>query len=198
MNGAIGGGAVAVIVSSNASQQAEETRKRRLKNMGHDQDYIKVKDSIDSVGKKIASLYSNWVYKDKAIYDKKSKFSIGTFFGALFICGIIIVVLAVAIVSIFIDGYSQFEDANNFFKGIFHMSMVLVLLILDVVISIVFGFAGGGDIEVEHIKIEDFGSYTSVLIKKYGSEGSRNYDENEIDKIYHVLGLEYQDGDIRK
>ena len=163
----------------NNARLAEQARKRRMENKGHDQVFIKFRDSKKKVGDKVAKLRSNWVFNGEKII--RNKEGLGMDWGVFLGVGL----LAALILSM---GWVVYISLCNFVCDS-PIGLVHGFFIVSGIATIFGVVAGSENYAIDWIRISRERDITSLLVKIYNSEGHRNIDEDELDRLYAEFGI---------
>jgi len=154
----------------------ERSRGRRLRVKGRDQLLLKVKGSVDKVGKAIAKTFSNWYYKDGSIYRKRDyPFD---FLASFVFFSVTAIILTFAWILWCPDTFLECTYPINLRSG------TLISAIFGLIGGFLFGYR---DEEVDFIRLSKLKKDTLVLIKIYDNDGFRNLDDDEITLILENL-----------
>jgi hypothetical protein len=162
-------------------EETEKSKGRRMANRGQDQIFLKIKYSMENVGKEIASVYDNWKFKDGNIYITSNPFDVFAFIISFIVIGFLVWLVFLML------GPSLFGCQYYFNCDIPIEYWFYGIAITSALSGFITYLLCRGDDELDYIKLGMSGEYTTVLIKKFDSDGYRNLDDDDIDKIVTKL-----------
>lgn len=160
--------------------EEEKDKARRLGNIGKDQVLIKARRGIH---KDIAGLFSNWYPKNGTIYRKNSDW-FG--WGRAIAFGIFIFVL-ITVYDFYYYGNTRYDS--------FQLNYLMVLLV-SIISGCLCGLSRKFDTDdvVDGLSITGLDSgHVLVLIKKYYSDGTRRFDEDDVYSILNTINTHDKD-----
>jgi len=167
-------------------REEAEGKARRKSHMGADQIVLETRKGIDTIGEKIAEMYTNWYYNKEReqIYRHERKMFgfLGAALGTSVIALCLIIYFFIVEVAICTDWRNDSCNAAwypfDFFSG----------AMLCIGIGILVGFVlHPVDMPIEYIRLSESQKGTRILLKVYDDKGRRNLDEDTISDIKEML-----------
>ena len=172
-------GATMAATSMMIAREEEDNKKRRFRNIHgetKDQIFLKFSEPKERVLKRLNDYYGTDDENDGAlIYKNNNKFNAKAFFISFAVAFFVIL----GIQWIIAEASWDYNTTVNFFN--------VIDLIGGLVVGIFFALILNRDTEIDYIKVGTRKGQTTVLIKKYDSEGYRNIDEDDLDELLETL-----------